>query len=535
MEKAPPRPLVEHVPAPRADEIRRQMERILASPEFHATDRQKKFLEFVVSEATAGREEEIKGYTIATQVFGRESDFDSNIDPIVSIEANRLRRAVERYYLTEGRGDPIRIDIPKGTYVPNFHQQREAETEGTAGGEVSDMLPAEDAWPTLLIMPFENLTGDPRRDFLGIGFSTELATEITRFQEIRVLYARKDSDRENVESDARFILDGNILEDRTGVKLTVFLVDAKTRRQIWGDSHRSDAESAELIAFQEEVARVVAARIANESGIISTTLAIESKNRPPAELTTYEAILRFYEYDQTFAYEDFSKAMEALTHAVQREPDCGIALCLLARLYANAYSLDVPGFGNALGRAVEFAEKSAQIEPNNQRIMTILAFVHFLNNELHAAIEESHWALTLNPNSLFMLDAIGYVLALSGDWDRGLDLIRKAIELNPYYRPIVHYALWADFLRRKDYEGAYMEISPLVRQRPGAFWYPLATAATLGLLGKADEGKEAVEKLLAVKPDFSSRGRELISHYVKFEDIVERIVAGLGRLGLPIA
>jgi adenylate cyclase len=509
------------------------MERILASPEFHATDRQKKFLEFVVSEATAGREEEIKGYTIATQVFGRESDFDSNIDPIVSIEANRLRRAVERYYLTEGRGDPIRIDIPKGTYVPNFHQQREAETEGTAGGEVPDMLPAEDAWPTLLIMPFENLTGDPRRDFLGIGFSTELATEITRFQEIRVLYARKDSDREHVESDARFILDGNILEDRTGVKLTVFLVDAKTRRQIWGDSHRSDAESAELIAFQEEVARVVAARIANESGIISTTLAIESKNRPPAELTTYEAILRFYEYDQTLTPTSFSRALEALRHAARVEPDCGQVWSCLARLYGNAYSLDFPGLEDPLEKAVECAEKGVHIDPGNQRSLATLAAVHFYGNELTAAIDESRRALALNPHSLFMADGIGYVLTLSGEWERGPALIRKVMKLNPFYRNGVHYALWLDCLRREDYECAYAETMKL--RRPAVFWHPLARAVTLGLLGRDDEGKPAVENLLKLKPDFSSCGRDLIGRYVKFEDIVERIVAALGRLGLRIA
>jgi TolB-like protein len=534
MKKKPPKPFIEQVPASSADKIRRQLKHILVSPEFPATDRQKKFLEFVVSETMAGREQEIKGYTIATQVFGRGPDFDSNLDPIVSIEANRLRRALERYYLTEGREDQIHIDIPKGTYVPSFHKQEEVETERTAGGELSGILSTEDSWPTLLIVPFENLTGDPQRDFLGVGFSTELATEITRFQEIRVLYARKDSDRENVESNARFILEGSILEDRTGIKLTILLIDTKTRKQIWGDSHWAEAKSAELIAFQEEVARVVAAKIANESGIISTTLAAESKNKPPAELTTYEAILRFYEYDQSFAYENFSEAMEALTHAVQKEPDCGIALSLLARLYGNAYGLDVPGFKNPLEKALEFAEKSAQIEPNNQRIMVILAFVHFLDNELLAAIEECNWALTLNPNSLFVLDAIGYILALSGEWNRGVSLIRKTIKLNPYYRPFVHFGLWGDCIRRKDYEGAYMQIRQLMRQKPGSFWYPLATAATLGLLGRNAEGKAAVKKLLKLKPDFSRRGRELIGYYVKFEDMVECIVTALGQLGLPI-
>jgi adenylate cyclase len=73
-----------------------------------------------VETALAGRSHEIKGYTVATQVFGRGDEFNQATDPIVSIQANKLRRALERYYLVAGQNDPIRIEIPKGTYVPLF-------------------------------------------------------------------------------------------------------------------------------------------------------------------------------------------------------------------------------------------------------------------------------------------------------------------------------------------------------------------------------------------------------------------------------
>ena len=88
------------------DRIQRQLQRILDSPEFQATSRQREFLQFVVSETLAGREQEIKGFTVATHVFGRGADFNQATDPIVSIQANQLRRALERYYLVAGGGDP---------------------------------------------------------------------------------------------------------------------------------------------------------------------------------------------------------------------------------------------------------------------------------------------------------------------------------------------------------------------------------------------------------------------------------------------
>ena len=120
---------------PEPDAIRRQMDRILGSPAFRATPAQRAFLQFVVEKVLGGEVDEIKGYTVATQVFGRREDFDQATDPIVSIQANKLRRAMEHYYLTRGVHDPVRIDIPKGTYVPAFERQPGAAQAGRIHGQ----------------------------------------------------------------------------------------------------------------------------------------------------------------------------------------------------------------------------------------------------------------------------------------------------------------------------------------------------------------------------------------------------------------
>ena len=128
-EKSPFGSNFEQDTAPSAKMIQQQLKCILASPNFKATEAQSAFLTFVVEKALAGQSDEIKGYTVATQVFGRREDFDQSTDPVVSIHANKLRRALERYYLTASRQDPILIDIPKGTYVPVFHRQRAIESK----------------------------------------------------------------------------------------------------------------------------------------------------------------------------------------------------------------------------------------------------------------------------------------------------------------------------------------------------------------------------------------------------------------------
>ena len=515
------------------DDIHAELERILVSPDFEASQRSKDFLRFVVEENLAGRSYTLKGYTIATRVFGRDKDFNPNLDPIVRIEAGKMRRALERYYFKAGSQDPIRIEIPKGTYIPIFSEQTEIEPEKTTGVKDASEISIKDAWPSVLVMPFQNLTGDPDKNYLGLGLATELAVEISRFQEINVLlYSQEGHDRKVSSKGARFAIDGNIREDRAGINVTVYITDALTTKHIWGDTYQSNLEAAQMTAFQEEIARTIAAKTASEQGIMAKTLSLESRKKPPSELATYEAILQFYEYDRTYSHDSFKRALEALEYAKVIEPECGQVWTFLGRLYGNIYSFDFPGFENPLKKAVSYAEKGLQLNPDNQRSRSILAFVRMFSNEIPAALAEVERALTLNPNSLIFLDGIGYMLTLLGEWERGPALIREVMRRNPYYGLYVHYALWLDWIRQEDYEQGHLET--LNFRRPSLFWEPLMKAATFGQLARYEKGKRAVEDLLKLKPNFASRGRILIKHYIKFDDIIERVVEGLSKAGLKV-
>ena len=128
-----------------------------------------------------------------------------------------------------------------------------------------------------------------------------------------------------------------------------------------------------------------------------------------------------------------------------------------------------------------------------------------------------------------MLDGLGYLLTLLGEWERGTALIREVMRLNPYYGQVVHYALWVDRIRRGEFNRAYLETANF--RSPDLFWEPLIRASTLGLLGRIEEGRRSAEDLLALKPGFKACGRRLIRHYIKFDDILDRIVEGLRAVG----
>ena len=516
---------------PPLEHVRSQMEQLLSSPDFKATEAQRSFLVHVIEKTLAGRSNEIKGYTVATEVFGRGENFDQATDPIVSIQANKLRRALERYYLTAGRHDSIRIDIPKGTYVPVFIENIQDKSAATlADGTLRS--PHEEVWPAVKIAPLKNLTGDAANDHLGLGFSTELAVEISRFQEIRTVYEAGENTDLDHTAEPRFTINGAVNKSNTDIKVSLYLTDTQTGRQIWSDAHHPDLSAEQLIVFQEKVARQVAVKIADDHGVISRNLSRESRQKAPAELSTYEAILCYHEFDQTWVPESMAKALEALHHAALKEPSCGQVWTLLGRLYSIIYALDVEGVETPLDKAIEYASKGLGINPNNQRAWGTMALVHFFADELPAAREEVNRALSLNPNSLMTVDGLGYILTLLGDWETGTRLIRISIINNPYYRNEVHYALWVNYLRQQDLENAYMETMKL--RWHDVFWYPLVKASTLGLLGEIEEGNNYVDKLLELKPGFPSKGRDLIGRYIKFDEILSAVIDGLNKSGLNL-
>ena len=517
----------------RPSAIQAQMERILDSTEFKATSAQKAFFKYVVEKTLAGQADGIKGYTIATEVFGRRKDFDQTTDPIVSIQANKLRRAIERYYLVAGQNDAIHIDIPKGTYVPVFREPGVIDGgQPSLSGKKTETV-SNGAWPTILVLSFENLTGDRELEYMGIGIATEIALEITRYQEIRVLRQPHGHDRRRASDiGARFVLCGSIKKDVSGLKVIVNLIDGLTGMHIWGEALREELNPAELISFEERIASTVVSKISSEDGVIAKTLAPESKRTAPEELTTYQAMLRFYRFLDDFSPETFVDTFKALQQVCAKEPECGLAWSMLSRLYSINYSMELFDLETPLEKAAEFAERGVRLDPANQRVRTIMAFILLFKNELAAGLAEVDRALKLNPNSLVFRENCGYLMTLFGDWQRGPAIIREVIEQNPYYNVSVHYALWVDWVRQEAYEQAYEET--LRFNRPMLFWDPLMKAAILGLLGRIEEGVQAGKELLKCKPDFLTRGRVLIKYYIKFDDIVERVILGLEKAGIKV-
>jgi adenylate cyclase len=523
-------------PSPSEAAVRQQLGKILSSPEFQRSPMMRGFFHFIVEKTLAGQAQEIKGYTVATQVLGRRADFDAGKDPIVRILAGRLRRALERYYLTKGREDSVRIDIPKGAYVPTFQEGWDEKPSGRA-----DPLLALPSGPAVAVMPLLNLTGDKKQEYFADGLAEELTSELARYQDLRVIafqstlhWKGKEHDIREVGRDlgVRFLVKGSVRKAARNAKISISVIDTLNGLQLWGEQYCRELKADSLIVLQEEIARQVVAKIGSQYGIIPRTLSRESRLKPPESLETYEAFLRFYHHITIMTPQTFAETLEVLEQAVHREPGSGFAWSLLAFLYGQSHSLQLAILEAPLERALAAAQKGAGLEPENQITRAALAHMYFFRNERELFLSEAETALALNPNAPALIGFLGWLLALFGEWEQGLAILKKGMELNPHYPGWFCMAPYFYLYLQERWEEAYQEA--LGFQMPQFFWDPLLRAAALGRLGRGAEAAQVVRELQQLRPDFPIHGRFLISCYVKFDYLTDAIINGLRQAGLKI-
>jgi TolB-like protein len=520
--------------------IREQLDRILTHREFHATDKMRDFLRFVVEEKLAGRASRLKGYTIATRVFARGDDFDAAQDPVVRIQAGRLRRALERYYLVGGVRDPIFIDIPKGRYIPYFSAQNAApERRRSRSSMDARKPPGSPTGPSVAVLPLVNLTDDPEQQFFTVGLVEELATELSRFQDIAVIPCHQGSTAGELSADpvelgrtvgARFILQGTVRRDPQTVKVAMQLIDTATGKQVWADAYSHPVDASRLIETQERIAQSVVAAIASEFGIIARRLSAESRKKSPSDLRTYEAILLYYSHQIAPTPETAAACFEALRAASEREREYGPVWSALASLHCQMYTFDTPGCADPLDTALEYARRGVFLEPGSQLARMILAYASYLAEDSESFREESEIALALNPNSPYTVGAIGYFHAMQGVFDRGLALLDRAIAVCPCHPRWFHSAYVLHRILEHDYEGA---LTVTTKHLPFiGYWDDVVQAAMLGRLGRTDEAQPHVEAALEQKPDLAARAEELIRRALKIDSLVDDLVDGLRAAGM---
>lgn len=500
--------------------VTKELERILASAAFDASPRNRKFLRYVVEETLAGRGERIKAYAIATEVFGRQAGFDPQQDPIVRIEAGRLRRALERFYLMAGPGQGVRITLPRGSYAAAFETVCDPPASAPAPVAGRSGL-------SILVRPFDDDGDQAAYPYFARGFARQIIVGLTRYTELLVFGADTalSTPSRHASLDADFLLTGatNLSADR--FRADVLLTDARTGRYVWGETFSQRLDPAEILRVRDEVAAAVVCQLAQPYGALYFQKAREVDGKPCGSLTAYDCVIRFYQYWRTYDRAMFDTLRDDLERATLREPSFADAFACLSLLYADGCRYRYAEAEDCLPRALALARRAVDLAPLSSRSHHALGMAYWFLGDVDSSLSAFQAGLDLNPNDTDIMAELGVRYANLANWDRAVPLIEASFSRNPgqptTYR--IGMALW--HLWHGRFEASLSEARKV--DAPGIVFGHAAVAVAAAELGLVEEASAAIGALRSVDPGYLSRAAADLTRRNLHPRLVQLVTEGL--------
>ena len=554
-------------------EVRTALLRITASEPFRNAPQLVSFLTFVVERKLAGQAPAIKGYTIATQALGRPEDFDPQIDPIVRVEAGRLRRALETYYRGQGRSDPVRISIPRGAYVPKFDEALSGSTEASAAageppagesqGAPAPRPRAQGAWllaalvmlalgmagiawvlsamqgggarqvadgtrsnssdgRIVLCVTRIELNGVPSEAFSPEVMRSMVIDGLARFNELAVIDLSGDQRAPNAD---RYVLNLRATAGSDAVVVVARLTHAKSGRIVWTRSFDS-SQSSPGVSPETDIARRIAAVVAQPYGALFADL------RARSDLDgSVRCFIQTFDYQSNPTAALHGELRDCLEAILAARPRDTVVLAKLTQLYLDEYRVGYNSRPAALDRALDVARKAVAAAPDSPRANQALMSALFLRGEVEEALRLGKQALAFNPHDTDFMAGLGARLVQAGRYKEGSDLIRKAAETNPADPP------WYNFFL---FLAAYMQ-NDVPSARAAASRIP-ATDYVLGLVAKIavaaddrqpEQAQELVARMISVQPEYATDPARALARRNFAPEIQSRLLDALRRGGLP--
>lgn len=534
------------------DAIINQLVRILGSDQFTGAFRIKRLLEYIVNEALAGRAQQIKAYNIGLAVFDRAKDFDPQSDPIVRINASRLRRHLDAYYANSGENDEIFITVPKGTYVPHFDRTRSFHTDQNTrerdtciallGGNDIDIKAASGfTEPLIAVLPFTDLSGGDTPVCLLDGFSDELSALLAHFDDIKVIdyfsMAKFRGQPLGIRDIGRklgvdYLISGNIKAEKDSIKIRTSVSEAKSAVQVWSHVFEHSISGQNLAETLSKVIGEIISAVAGDFGVLYRERGRDIYRKAQGDLTHYEAMFMHRHAQLTGNWKYSPQIKKALEKALADDPGFAMGWALLGEMYLDRYAHEYSDSTTPLDQGYTFARNAVQRDMNCQYAHFVLSYSHVLRRESEMTIRAAEKVWDLNQNAAFLVGGASFWACIAGDFERGLTYLNRSVQLNPYYPGWFHHAPFLLHLKQGNYKRAQAEADKF--HMPDFFWSYIDKAVAAGLMGDSDKARIALNKITELHPDFANHPGYYVNSFVMDKELMRKMLEGLRIAGLHI-
>jgi len=398
--------------------------------------------------------------------------------------------------------------------------------------------------PSVAVLPFANLSGDPQQEYFSDGITEDITTELSRFSELLVIarnssfqYRGKAVDIRQVgrELGARYVLEGSIRRSGDRIRIAAQLVDAVTGAHRWAE--RYDRELHDVFAVQDEVVRAIVTTLAAHVNRAETERVLL---KPPAAWEAYEYYLRgaeaFFLHIRRPTKASLYDARRLLEQSLAIDPNYARAAAMLSRTHFYAYSQP---FDNdysspaALDRALELAQTAVHLDPRLPQARAQLGHVLLYKHQNDAAMAEFERAFALNPN--FIDFRFARALIHAGEHARAIDVLEAIIRLDPFPPPQPFHNLGLANYLLKRYENAVYWLRECISRQPSQLWPHIILACAYAQLGQLEEARAEAAEVLRIDPGFTIASESAKRKPVHKPKDTEHLIDGIRKAGLPEA
>jgi serine/threonine-protein kinase len=465
-----------------------QLDRILNSSTFREAGRLKRFVKFIVSEAVAGRADELKEYVVGVQVFDKEASFDPRTDPIVRVQARRLRAMLERYYHDEGVHDGLVIDLPKGGYGPVFKARQPSEKRSA-----TIMLVSRN---TVAVIPFFDYSPAGDLGYFCNGLRQEIVCALSKLANIRILADAPAPESFLGNANAAIVIAGSVRRSGDELRIVSQLIDGATGCYMWSETIEGPLQ--DTFSLQSAVAEKLAQQLRAEFTGGSSK---RTSRRPAVNLAARNLYIQGRHYLDQRTEEGLSKAVEFFERAIAEDPQYALAHSGLADAYGLLAHYGVLAPSEVWTKAASSAASAVMLDDSLAEAHTSLAHVKSAQDWDWAAAEtEFQQAIRLDPT--YATAHHWYAmscLAPFGRLDEALDQMLTAQSLDPV-SAIIARDLAVIYYYRREFRAALEQCDHTVGLNPHfspAFW-------TLGLIqqqhGEYEEAAAAFQRAIHLSP-----------------------------------
>jgi len=364
--------------------------------------------------------------------------------------------------------------------------------------------------PSIAVLAFENLSGDPDQEYFADGIAEDLITELSRLRWLLVTarnstfsYKGQSPDVREVgrELGVRYVLEGSVRKGGNRVRITAQLINTATGNHIWAE--RYDRDLSDIFALQDEITETLVAALQGEVGEFERERA---HRKPPESLDAWESYQRGLWHLWRYNAKDMAEACRLFRRAGDLDPNFAQAVAALAfTLFLEVVLSYTDSRLENLEQALRLANQAVALDDKEAMAHFALGRVQTLRGDYDAAIADLRTAIDLNPSLALAHMGLALALVLTGQLEQTVSASDTAIRLSPRDPAIwafYTYRAWARFFLG-DYEAAVEDARRAIRHPAASFWPHAILASALALLDRREEAKIALGKLLEIKLNFT--------------------------------